>query len=167
MIEKEDGAVFEIGYARCMRWLAVLLLVALFVSPAQAQVYSNSFIKAEATPINLLDNKTKAFVNISLTNTTEYPYKIVFLSASLKDNRGNFFETEAPPTGIVVGRPYACEGGVVLGPRQSLTIDFTFKVSPRAMVDTPALNFVAEFQAQRDSCENFSVSLRNLRIVEP
>ena len=142
-------------------------MVALFVSPTQAQVYSNSFLKVESPTISLLNKNSIASINISLTNTTESPYTIVFLSASLKDNRGHFFDAAARPTGIVVGRRYACEGGVVLAPGKSIVIDFTFRVSPSAMVDTPALNFIAEFQAQRDSCENFSVSLPNLRLVGP
>jgi hypothetical protein len=150
-----------------MRSLAVFLVIALFASPTQAQVYNNSFLRAEAQPIALLDNNTIVPVKISLTNTTDAPYAIVFLSASLKDNRGHFFDAAARPTGIVTGRPYNCDGGVVLAPGKSIMIGFTFRVSPRVMVDASALNFVAEFQAQRNSCENFSISLPDLRLLAP
>ena len=147
-----------------MHRLAAVLILALIASPARADVYSNTFLRAEAPQITLSLDKTTASVSVTLANTTEAPYSIVFLSASLKDNRGHFFDPAARPTGIVTGKRYTCQGGVALAPGTSLKIDFTFRVSPPAVADTPVLNFVAEFQAQRASCENFSVNLPNLRV---
>jgi hypothetical protein len=149
-----------------MRVLVALLILGLFASPTCAEVvYTNAFLRAEAQSISLSSDKTRASVSVALTNTTAAPYPIVFLSAGLKDNRGNFFEPAGRPVGIVTGRPYTCEGGVVLVPGKRLDIEFSFRVSPAAMLDTPALNFLAEFQAQRRSCENFTVSVPNLSVV--
>ena len=148
-----------------MRALVVLCIITLFASPARAEVYANAFLRAEAGSVRLSADKTRASVNLALVNSTAAAYSIVFLSAVLKDNRGHFFEPAGRPKGIPMGKPFTCEQGVVLTPGEPLVIDFTFRVSSRAMRDTPTLNFSAEFQAQRHSCENFTIGLDNLSAI--
>jgi hypothetical protein len=145
-----------------MRALITLWAISLFATSARAEVYTNAFLRAEAGSVSLSPDKTTASVTLAVANSTAVPYSIVFLSAALKDNLGHFFEPSGRPRGIPMGRPFTCEQGVVLAPGASLIIGFSFRVSPRAMLETPTLNFTAEFQAQRQTCENFTISLKNL-----
>jgi hypothetical protein len=147
---------------RPMRTLVVFWAIYLFAIPVRAEVYTNAFLRAEAGSVSLSPDQTSASVTLAVTNSTAVPYSIVLLSAVLKDNRGHFFEPAGRPRGIPVGRPFTCERGVVLAPGGPLIIEFSFRVPARAMLETPTLNFSAEFQAQRQTCENFTVSLANL-----
>lgn len=148
-----------------MRALVVLAILTLLASPVRAEVYANAFLRAEAASVNLSPDKSTASVSLVVTNSTAAPYSIVFLSAVLKDDRGNFFELANRPTGIATGRPYTCQTGAVLAPGASLLIGFSFRVSRRLAPNIARLSFSAEFQAQRGSCENFTVSLNNLGVV--
>ena len=145
--------------------LVVVWTIILFAISAYAEGYTNAFLGAEASAVKLSANKTMAWITLAVTNSTAGPYSIVLLSAALKDNHGHFFEPAGRPTGIPMGRPFTCDQGVVLTPGESRTIDFSFRVSSRAMMNTPMLNFSAEFQAQRHTCENFTISLNNLTTV--
>lgn len=153
------------GCANPLRALVVLTIAVLFAPSARGEVYANAFLRAEAASAVLSQDKTIASVTLTVNNSTAAPYSLVFLSAVIKDDRGYFFTPAARPTGIVTGRPYTCETGVVLAPGASLVIGFSFRVFPRLPPDTAALRFSAEFQAQRDTCESFTVSLNNLSVV--
>ena len=145
-----------------MRTLVVFWAIFLFATPARAEVYTNAFLRAEAGSVSLSPDKTTASVTLAVANSTAIPYAIVFLSAVLKDNRGHFFEPAGRPRGIPIGRPFTCEQGVLLAPGASLVIELSFWVSAPSMVETPTLNLSAEFQAQRQTCENFTISLTSL-----
>lgn len=153
------------GCANPMRALVVLAILILLASPVRAEVYGNAFLRAEAASVNLSPDKSRGSVSLAVTNSTAAPYSIVFLSAVLKDDRGYFFELAARPTGIATGRPFNCQTGAVLPPGATLVVGFSFRISPRLAPDTTKLKFSAEFQAQRGSCENFTVSLNNLSVV--
>jgi hypothetical protein len=135
-------------------------------SSARAEVYTNAFLRAEAASVTLSDDKTTLTLSLAVDNTTTRPYPMIFLSATLKDNLGNFFESANRPTGIPTGRPYSCEQGTVLAAGAPLVVVFSFRLPSRASLNNPSLTLSAEFQAQRDTCENFTVSLANLRIVK-
>lgn len=151
--------------ANSLRALVVLAILALCTAPARAEVYSNAFLRAEAASVVLSPDKTTASVSLAVANSTAAPYSIVFLSAVLKDDRGYFFEPAARPAGIATGRPFNCQTGAVLAPGASLVIGFSFRMSPRLPPNTTTLKLSAEFQAQRGTCENFTISLNNLNVV--
>ena len=154
-----------LGSSQPMHILIVFWMSMLVAIPAYAEAYTNAFLRAEAGAVRLSSNKATASVTLAIANSTAGPYSIVFLSAALKDNRGNFFKPSGRPKGIPTGRPFTCEQGVLLTPEQSLTIDFSFRVSSRAMVNTAIFNFSGEFQAQRHTCENFTIILNNLTAI--
>src|SRR5687768_14924621 len=105
-----------------MRALLIFSILALLASPALARVYTNAFLRAEAGSVALSDDRTAASVSLAVENTTAAPYRIVFLSASLKDNRGHFFDLFGHPTGIDFGSRYTCDKGFVLMPGARLII---------------------------------------------
>jgi hypothetical protein len=164
-IESAGRAAASIGYDHAqMSAFLVLPILALLASPAFAHVYTNAFLRAEAVSVTLSDDKTKAFASLTVENTTTAPYRIVFLSAALKDTRGHFFDVFGHPKGIDIGKRYTCDEGFVLTPGAPLVIGLSFNVSPRVMQDTRALNLLAGFQAQRHVCEDFTVRLPNLGV---
>jgi hypothetical protein len=148
-----------------IRTIATLAIIVLFAFPARTEVYSNAFLRAEAVSVLLSGDKTRASVSLDVKNLTAAPYKVVYLSAILKDDRGYFFEPAARPTGVAIGRLFTCETGAVLAPGASLVIGLSFRISPRLAPDATTLRLSAEFQAQRGTCENFTVGLDNLSVV--
>jgi hypothetical protein len=146
--------------------MIVLTFLSVLTSPAGAEVYNNAFLRAEVTAVKLLDDKRTVTFSLVVDNTTALPYPVIFLSAALIDDRGNFLDPAGQPTGIPTGRPYSCAQGNVLTPGAHLVIVFSFKLPSRAMSSDPRLALSAEFQAQRGTCENFTVSLRNLEIAK-
>jgi hypothetical protein len=155
----------EAGLAHPLRALVVLIITVLFVSSAHSDVYINAFIRAQAASVVLSEDKAIANVTVAIANSTAAPYSLVFLSAVLKDDRGHFFTLAARPTGIATGRPSTCEAGVILEPGASLLVGLSFRVFPRLQPDTTTLRLSAEFQAQRNTCESFTVSLNNLSVL--
>jgi hypothetical protein len=152
------------GMLKRMHALLIFPILALFASPAFAQVYTNAFLRAEAVSVALSRDRSAAVVSLTVENTTAASYRLVFLSASLKDNRGHFFDLFGRPTGIDIGSRYTCDEGFVLMPGARLVVGLSFRVSPRDVPDTPTLNLLADFQAQRHVCENFTVRLPNLEV---
>jgi hypothetical protein len=155
----------EAGLAHLLRALVVLTITVLFASSARSDAYINAFLRAQAASVVLSEDKTTANVTVAVANSTAAPYSLVFLSAVLKDDRGHFFTLAARPTGIATGRPSTCEAGVILEPGASLSIGLSFKVFSRLPPDTTTLRLSAEFQAQRHTCESFTVSLNNLSVL--
>jgi hypothetical protein len=153
------------GLAYPLRVLVVLMITVLFVSSARSDVYINAFLRAQAESVVLSEDKSIANVTITVVNSTAAPYSLVFLSAVLKDNRGYFFTPADRPTGIVTGRSNTCEVGMILEPGASLLIGLSFRVFPPLPPDTTTLRLSAEFQAQRHTCESFTVSLNDLNIL--
>ena len=155
----------EAGLTHLLRALVVLTITVLFASSACSDVYINAFLRAQAASVVLSEDKAIANVTVAVTNPTPAPYSLVFLSAVLKDDRGHFFTPAARPTGIATGRSNTCETGVILEPGASLLIGLSFKVLPHLLMDTTTLRLSAEFQAQRHTCESFTVSLNNLSVL--
>jgi hypothetical protein len=148
-----------------VRALVALVFLALLASSARAEVYTNAFLRAEVASVKLSDDKTTLTLSLAVDNTTAGPYPIVFLSAALKDDLGNFFAPASRPTGIPTGEPFNCKQGTVLAPGAHLIIVFAFRLPSRAMLNNPSLTLSAEFQAQRSACENFTISLSNLGVA--
>jgi hypothetical protein len=155
----------EAGLAPLLPTLVILTITVLFASSARGDVYINAFLRAQASSVVLSEDKATANVAVAVANSTPAPYSLVFLSAVLKDDRGHFFTPAARPTGIATGRPYTCETGVILEPGASLLIGLSFRISPRLPPDATTLRLSAEFQAQRHTCESFTVSLNNLSVL--
>jgi hypothetical protein len=147
------------------RALVALVFLVLLASSVRADVYTNAFLRAEVASVKLSDDKTTLTLSLAVDNTTAVPYPIVFLSATLKDDLGNFFAPASRPTGIPTGELFNCKQGTVLAPGGHLVIFFAFRLPSHAMLKNPSLTLSAEFQAQRSTCENFTVSLSNLGVA--